>query len=107
MVAFPKLERSFLAEGTEQREVEGPHMVEEWVWLGQHIEAIWMRALKAKPGDPDGQQAVGPAGRPFQRFGWRPRGTIAGMGPGHRRCTRSACWVSGCLRLQGCKLRRL
>lgn len=44
------------------REAEGPHKLEEWIWLGQYLEAIWLRALKAEPRSEahcDGQQACG------------------------------------------------
>lgn len=43
-------------------EAKGPHMPEEWVWLGQYLEAIWLRALKAEPRSEahcDEQQACG------------------------------------------------
>lgn len=30
-------------------EAEGPPILQEWVWLGQYMEAVWLRALKAEP----------------------------------------------------------
>lgn len=31
------------------REAEGPYVLEERVLLGQYLETVWLRALKAEP----------------------------------------------------------